>query len=117
MCPHHLKVDVAQKGGFLGQYGEFCYQLVDWVRSFDGAEAHCESLTGTLVSITDQQEQNFIDRFLASHHFVKKAWIGLNDKQAEGQLAWVSGMMTVFTHILLDTILCIYFLLERCNQC
>ena len=91
VCPDHVKSDVNLKGGFLGQYGEFCFEVVEWLRPFDAAESHCKITSGHLVAITNQEEQNYITSLLAKHQYTNSSWIGLNDKAGEGVYSWTSG--------------------------
>ena len=98
-CPKYIReTDVNRYNGFLGQYGEFCYELVNTPTQWTNADRHCQIVsTGHLVQVLIQDEQDFLVRFLNKHHFVNSVWLGLTDSgtNSEGQWRWVSGMQGV----------------------
>lgn len=82
--------------GFLGQYGEFCYELIDTATQWGNAERHCALVSkGHLVQVLNQGQQDFLVRFLNNHHYVKGVWLGLTDSGdntvKEGTWRWITG--------------------------
>jgi len=66
------------------------YQLFDQGYLWDAAQSFCESWGGHLVTITSEEEQNFIVEFLKDGK-KKCYWIGANDAREEGVWEWVTG--------------------------
>ncbi|XP_060606564.1 uncharacterized protein LOC132758876, partial [Ruditapes philippinarum] len=95
ICPKYVKdIDVNRFNGFLGQYGEFCYELVNQATQYSNAERHCAIVsTGHLVQVLNQDEQDYLVRFLNKHNYVQSVWLGLTDSgnANEGTWRWSSG--------------------------
>ncbi|HEV8247963.1 MAG TPA: C-type lectin domain-containing protein [Polyangiaceae bacterium] len=64
----------------------YCTTPSDWA----SAEAACASVGYYLVTI-DNQSENAEVSSTASSYSTSKWWMGLNDRQSEGQFAWDSG--------------------------
>uniref|UniRef100_A0A671P0F0 C-type lectin domain-containing protein n=1 Tax=Sinocyclocheilus anshuiensis TaxID=1608454 RepID=A0A671P0F0_9TELE len=62
-----------------------CYIHFDERETWTSAEKHCQELNSHLVSISSQQEQEFVK----THDY---QWIGLNDKDVQNQFRWTDGI-------------------------
>ncbi|PWA19051.1 hypothetical protein CCH79_00004967 [Gambusia affinis] len=70
------------------QQMEKCYVLLNKTSiAFKQANEECKSLRGTLVTISDQVEQDFISTLLPSVVHMERVWIGMKIKQNNFQ--WV----------------------------
>ena len=66
------------------------YQIFDISMTWTKAESYCENLGGHLVSITTQEEQDYITKLLNSHANTQNCyWIGLYGSNNNWQ--WVDG--------------------------
>lgn len=65
------------------------YKMFDDGISWARAKEACEQMGGHLVTITSQQEQDFIESIIPSG--VTYYWIGLTDEASEGDFRWVTG--------------------------
>ncbi|XP_033107156.1 macrophage mannose receptor 1-like [Anneissia japonica] len=65
-----------------------CYLYVDQTRSWDDAQDYCDGLDGYLVSINNDEEQLTINTIASSKTTI---WIGLSDKDSDGEYEWISG--------------------------
>ncbi|WAR14607.1 REG3B-like protein [Mya arenaria] len=103
LCPDHVRNDLSIFKGFLGQYGDYCFELVDVKIQWHNAQRHCTVAgDGFLVHVTNQLEQDYIVRFLSNHTYVESIWLGLTDSEqegatAEGKWTWISGDPVTFT--------------------
>ncbi|CAG5858057.1 unnamed protein product [Menidia menidia] len=67
-----------------------CYTLMNVpATSFRLANEECLSVRGTLVTVSDQVEQDFINTLLPGMAHMKQIWIGLKIKQSDP--AWVDN--------------------------
>ncbi len=74
------------------------YLLTSNAETWTDAEAEAAALGGHLVSITNQAEQDFLDKaFLSGASRGQVYWIGLNDAAAEGTFVWSSGEPVSYT--------------------
>ncbi|KAM4633041.1 uncharacterized protein ACJ7VT_015130 [Polymixia lowei] len=62
-----------------------CYYISTSSRSWQGARQDCQDRGADLVIINSKEEQTFIAKFY------ERTWIGLSDKQVEGEWKWVDG--------------------------
>jgi hypothetical protein len=77
---------------------QHCYLVVHELATFADAQAHCQALGAHLVTLADQDENDFAWSLNAEEH-----WIGANDgkgpKQAgQGSYAWVTGEPFTYTN-------------------
>ncbi|XP_052760687.1 uncharacterized protein LOC128203347 [Mya arenaria] len=103
LCPAHVRNDLSIFKGFLGQYGDYCFELVDVKTQWHNAQRHCTIAgNGFIVHVTNQLEQDYFVRFLSNHTYVESVWLGLTDSEqegatAEGKWTWISGAPVTFT--------------------
>jgi glucose/arabinose dehydrogenase len=72
------------------------YLLTSPNLTWEEAQAEAASLGGNLVTINDGMEQNWLsDTFGKNGEWL---WIGLTDKEQEGQFNWVSGQPSNYTN-------------------
>ncbi|XP_056590497.1 LOW QUALITY PROTEIN: lymphocyte antigen 75 [Triplophysa dalaica] len=79
-------------GGGTIQFRDKCYQILSesYYQSFKKGNELCESLQGSLITISDQAEQDFITTLFPKFEAQpKKVWIGLKFKLRETQ--WVDN--------------------------
>ncbi|XP_043084516.1 aggrecan core protein [Puntigrus tetrazona] len=63
-----------------------CYIHFEDRETWTSAEQHCQELNSHLVSISSQQEQEFVRS--QAHDY---QWLGLNDKDEQNQFRWTDG--------------------------
>nr|XP_021326217.1 aggrecan core protein isoform X1 [Danio rerio] len=63
-----------------------CYIHFDERETWTSAEQHCQELNSHLVSISSQQEQEFVKTQAQDYQ-----WIGLNDKDVQNEFRWTDG--------------------------
>ena len=73
--------------------GDSAYVIVEGP-TWEEAEANENKLGGHLVTINDADENNFLYGFKEENELGK--WIGLTDKNNEGQWEWSSGEVSSF---------------------
>ncbi|MEM9264082.1 MAG: DUF4347 domain-containing protein [Cyanobacteria bacterium P01_F01_bin.13] len=64
------------------------YLLTDGSKTWEQAQAEAESLGGNLVTINDAAEETWLRQTFGD---AERLWIGLNDRQVEGQFEWANG--------------------------
>ncbi|XP_051240079.1 asialoglycoprotein receptor 1-like isoform X2 [Dicentrarchus labrax] len=67
------------------KFSRSCYLISTTMANWDGSKAFCESHDAQLVIISSFEEQRFISSFDLNF------WIGLTDKEEEGEWIWVNG--------------------------
>uniref|UniRef100_A0A3Q0RBI0 C-type lectin domain-containing protein n=1 Tax=Amphilophus citrinellus TaxID=61819 RepID=A0A3Q0RBI0_AMPCI len=70
-----------------------CYLLSESSGSWDAARKDCRDREADLVVIDSPEEQSFLATITQSY-----SWIGLNDKEQEGQWKWVDGTPLIWTN-------------------
>lgn len=70
--------------------GSSNYLFCNYVSSWDNAQAYCASQSMHLAVINDKAEEDFIYG-TANGYSTQKWWIGLNDRDVEGQYVWDGG--------------------------
>lgn len=90
-------------GGFFWSAGDggngHYYLLSSSESTWLDAEAEAVSLGGHLVSITSQEEQDFVvSTFLSGDDANNVYWIGINDSESEGTYVWSSGEAVTYTN-------------------
>jgi hypothetical protein len=63
------------------------YELITISKTWSEAKADCESRGGYLVTITSQEENDFVSNLIGDYEI----WIGLSDYENEGDWQWVTG--------------------------
>ncbi|KAA0724420.1 Aggrecan core protein [Triplophysa tibetana] len=63
-----------------------CYIHFDERETWAGAEQRCQDLNSHLVSISSEQEQDFVRTQARNYQ-----WIGLSDKEVENEFHWTDG--------------------------
>ncbi|XP_033115546.1 C-type mannose receptor 2-like [Anneissia japonica] len=78
-------------------HGSYCYLFkpTDFQRYWD-AEGLCAKEGGTLVTITSQEEQDFIS--VRADILRAEMWIGLHDTATKGKFEWIDGSSLSFTN-------------------
>ncbi|XP_041036041.1 C-type lectin domain family 4 member E-like [Carcharodon carcharias] len=84
LCPSGWKI-----------HNQHCYRFSTDTVNWDSAKQQCESQTSHLIIINTEQEQNFIKKSLESNP--GDYWIGLTDRESEGNWKWVDGTPVSFT--------------------
>ena len=78
-------------------YGKSCYYREarkENMTSWENAQKVCESNQANLVTVNDAAEQNFLNGLVGA----KGSWNGLNNKDDENVLEWVSGEDSKYTY-------------------
>ncbi|KAM4579537.1 C-type lectin domain family 4 member E-like [Fundulus diaphanus] len=71
-------------GSFQGR----CYLLSTTTATWQRAEDQCKTLGGHLLVLNNEEELDYISRIVEiKYHY----WIGLVERQHEGQWSWVDG--------------------------
>ncbi|MFX0206445.1 MAG: right-handed parallel beta-helix repeat-containing protein, partial [Candidatus Hodarchaeota archaeon] len=70
------------------------YQLIKTSRTWNDAKTDCEAQGGHLVTITSQEENNFVQNLARGDSI----WIGLTDETIEGEWQWVTGEPLTYTN-------------------
>src|SRR5215211_6985321 len=65
--------------------------------TWSGSQEEAVSLGGNLVTVNNQEEQDFLYTTFAFNP-AKYFWIGLNDATSNGNYTWISGEPVTYTH-------------------
>ena len=81
----------------LATYNGNEYQLTSTGMSWREAQAEAQSLGGNLVTINDLAEQRWLRETFGDN---ERLWIGLSDRDSEGDFQWVSGSESNYRNFL-----------------
>ncbi|XP_062856759.1 aggrecan core protein [Trichomycterus rosablanca] len=70
-----------------------CYIHFSERKTWESAEQHCQELDSHLVSITSQEEQDFVNNKVADYQ-----WIGLNDRDKQNEFHWTDESPMAYTN-------------------
>jgi hypothetical protein len=71
-----------------------CFELLTW----EQASSACQSEGRELASIHDMHTLEHLNFAMAERIGMEHFWIGLNDRQDEGQFVWTDGSPLDFEH-------------------
>lgn len=72
----------------------FCVQR----RTFALAEEECQSMGASMVSLHSEQQQRELSQVARELNFDTDWWLGLSDRESEGDFRWTDGSTTDFTN-------------------
>ncbi len=78
-------------------FGDSSYLFVHRPMTWNEADQYARSLGGHLVTISDSEENQFVDKLAATCGRVGPFWIGLSDQSGGGDFRWVTGEPLAFT--------------------
>ncbi|MCD7773994.1 MAG: leucine-rich repeat protein [Clostridiales bacterium] len=85
----------AEASEFNGNY----YLVYDSYITWEEAKANCEALGGHLVTITSEEENTFVTSLISSYSSSLDFWIGITDKDNEGNWStWITGETVTYTN-------------------
>jgi hypothetical protein len=70
------------------------YKLFTLSKTWDEAKEDCNAQGGHLVTITSQEENEFVNNLVGSHDI----WIGATDEIHEGSWQWINGESFTYTN-------------------
>jgi predicted outer membrane repeat protein len=89
---------------FAHEYDGHYYVLTSGPMKWTQAETEAEALGGYLVTINDQEENDFLQRvYFSGPERETGYWTGMNDVASEGTWVWVSGEPVTYTNWLFGT--------------
>ena len=77
------------------KYKKHFYKVYDYGLTWENAKKYCESMGGHLVTITSQEEQDFVRKLVTSHHR-NNYWLGAQ-KDKNGKWKWITKEKFVYT--------------------
>lgn len=79
----------------------YCYHFLIASKTWEEASRSCQKDGAELVTISDKAENDYLatisDELSSAAPTMRRFWIGLNDRQQEGQMTWASGEPSSFT--------------------
>ena len=72
------------------QFNGHYYKVFNYCMTWEEAKNFCEEIGGHLVTITSQDEQNFIEKILSNDANKNFYWIG-GHKNKNGQWYWITN--------------------------
>jgi glucose/arabinose dehydrogenase/HAMP domain-containing protein len=88
-----IEIDVPDNPIFT--YNGNQYQLTSGSVNWDAAQAEAVGKGGNLVTINDVAEETWLKETFGTD---RRFWLGLNDRDSEGQFEWVSGDPVTYTN-------------------
>lgn len=76
-------------------YGGHSYELTSQTMTWTEANAYAQSTGGWLVTINDQNEQEWLESTFGTS---SRYWIGFNDRDIEGTWVWANGETPGYTN-------------------
>ena len=73
------------------EFNGHMYKIVDEPMYWTQARAACEEQNGHLMTITSQDEQDFIKEQIEDNGISKHYWLGATDEETEGDWRWITG--------------------------
>ena len=80
-----------------GNFNGHRYMIFDNDKTYHEAEAYCESLGGHLATIHNQEENDYLYRYMVSQGYAS-AYFGFSDEANEGEWKWVNGDSVFYTN-------------------
>lgn len=80
------------------EYNGHFYMVYDNGVSWTAAKSECEAAGGHLVTVSDADEENFVEGLVKMYGKGEYYWIGLSDASSEGTFAWVTGESVSYTN-------------------
>jgi surface protein len=74
-----------------GTFNGSNYYYLDQYKTFAEARALAEQFNADLLTITTQEEQEYLEEILESKGLSANYWLGLTDEEVEGQWRWLNG--------------------------
>lgn len=72
---------------------------IHWVKGWSNARKQCFSRGGDLISITSSEEQAYVNNVVLNKMLRDYAlWIGLNDRNRNGDWVWADGSVVNYTN-------------------
>lgn len=96
MCPPYVRQAAKAHCHLLTQHGHSCYELNRGHTSWSRANQHCTERGGHLVTINSAQEDSYLYNILTNTNHSNRVWIGLQDRDKEGNFHWVTGNNLLF---------------------
>ncbi|XP_013381120.2 low affinity immunoglobulin epsilon Fc receptor-like [Lingula anatina] len=86
------------KFGFT-KYQNSWYKYVKRVSNWNDADVYCQQLLpgARLVSIENEQENNFVWNLVKDVHSDDRVWLGAHDKNREGTWFWLNGKQMTYS--------------------
>ncbi|XP_038063448.1 aggrecan core protein-like [Patiria miniata] len=79
----------------------YCYHFLIASKTWEEASSSCQKDGAELVFIADKAENDYLaeisDELSEASPTMRRYWIGLNDRNEEGQMTWASGEPLSFT--------------------
>ncbi|WAR15639.1 MRC2-like protein, partial [Mya arenaria] len=90
LCPYTVQQYASHYNTLLVQHGRSCYELLHNKVTWSHGESLCVKAGGHLVHINTAQEQAYIQALMMKYNPNYAVWIGLHDKNVEGQFQWTA---------------------------
>ncbi len=72
------------------------YVVINQNTTWQEARAYAKSLSGHLVTISDEEENCFVAELAIEKGVLQSFWIGLTDELEEGRFAWITGEPLIY---------------------